>query len=287
MSRTRHAECGMPRIIFSEVTSAVRFMLRRSTRIANQANHRANVPPPPPTVKKVTKQRQRASRARVYGPGVPVDVVFGAIAGPGAIVYENDDGTPYDAALCYVDMTSDKFYIIQIVNQGGKFYFFNRWGRTGTKGQNQVSGPFSAPDEAVSLFEKKFLDKTGHNWKEVCDRKGFAQIPGKYCLLASNPAAAVAASRQGGVQWQYEVTDNVDGKVNGWYNYDAEGNDVVEELHAALYGNQNLSAILTHRIVASGEYQYAIDLGNGTQRNTTTGKVRNIRRLASPSNNHP
>lgn len=45
-----------------------------------------------------------------------------------------------------------------------QFYFFTRWGRTGTSGQGKLEGPFDTVEEASTLFEAKFEEKTGNDW---------------------------------------------------------------------------------------------------------------------------
>lgn len=50
------------------------------------------------------------------------------------------------------------------------------------------------------------------------------------------------------VPWQYWVDDKVDGKADGWYDYDESAADVVEQLNTELQTNPGLS----QRFVASG-----------------------------------
>lgn len=51
-----------------------------------------------------------------------------------------------------------------------QFYFFTRWGRTGTSGQGKLEGPFDTMEEASQLFCAKFEEKTGNDW-EVDDHE--------------------------------------------------------------------------------------------------------------------
>ncbi|KAK2857977.1 hypothetical protein Q7C36_005896 [Tachysurus vachellii] len=74
---------------------------------------------------------------------------------------------------------NNKFYVIQVLLSGGKYYCWTRWGRVGEAGQNSLAGP-SAVDAATKNFEKKFKDKTKNNWS---DRDNFVSHTGKYTLI--------------------------------------------------------------------------------------------------------
>lgn len=59
-----------------------------------------------------------------------------------------------------------------------------------------------------------------------------------------------------GATWQYWVDDGVDGKKNGWYDYDTTGSRNVEQLY-----QENLhNPMLTTRLVDSGCWTYNVDL---------------------------
>ena len=45
-----------------------------------------------------------------------------------------------------------------------QFYFFTRWGRTGTTGSCKLEGPFDELGKASALFSAKFNEKTGNDW---------------------------------------------------------------------------------------------------------------------------
>ncbi|XP_064160013.1 protein mono-ADP-ribosyltransferase PARP3 isoform X1 [Anguilla rostrata] len=88
----------------------------------------------------------------------------------------------YDCMLNQTNIghNNNKFYIIQILESGNKFYCWTRWGRVGEVGQNKMSSPYPSSDKAVSDFEKKFKDKTKNNWS---DRANFVSHSGKYTLI--------------------------------------------------------------------------------------------------------
>ena len=66
--------------------------------------------------------------------------------------------------------------------------------------------------------------------------------PGMYTCLRPN-AAQISAT-----PWQYWEDDRVDGKVDGWYDYDNSAAAVMEQLHAEFQTNPGL----IQRVVSSG-----------------------------------
>lgn len=87
----------------------------------------------------------------------------------------------YDCMLNQTNIgnNNNKFYVIQVLLSGGKYYCWTRWGRVGESGQNNLAGPSTA-DAAIKNFEKKFKDKTKNNWG---DRENFVSYSGKYTLI--------------------------------------------------------------------------------------------------------
>ena len=79
-----------------------------------------------------------------------------------------------------IGQNNNKFYVIQMLQHGGRFYVWNRWGRVGEPGQNAMKGPFTSQDKAAGEFCKKFRDKTKNAWEE---RDNFTPVPGKYTLI--------------------------------------------------------------------------------------------------------
>lgn len=72
-------------------------------------------------------------------------------------------------------MQKNKFYGIQVLaTPDGKYHTWTHSGRTGEPGQTSLRGP-STKNEAVSLFEKKFREKTGLRW----DKRSDYPKPGK------------------------------------------------------------------------------------------------------------
>ncbi|XP_021354296.1 poly [ADP-ribose] polymerase 2-like isoform X2 [Mizuhopecten yessoensis] len=87
---------------------------------------------------------------------------------------------------CMLNQTSvgnnnNKYYLIQLLTEGkGKFHVWQRWGRVGYNGQNNLVPCGADLDKAKKIFAKKFTDKTRNNWAE---RDNFEKVPGKYDLL--------------------------------------------------------------------------------------------------------
>ncbi|XP_062923847.1 protein mono-ADP-ribosyltransferase PARP3 [Mobula hypostoma] len=95
---------------------------------------------------------------------------------PEAAVYED-----YDCMLNQTNIgnNNNKFYIIQLIEQGDSYYCWNRWGRVGETGQYNLSSPLDL-NKAVKDFEKKFKDKTKNDWAK---RDSFTAHPGKYTMI--------------------------------------------------------------------------------------------------------
>lgn len=87
----------------------------------------------------------------------------------------------YNATLNQTNIShnNNKFYIIQLITSGGKFYVWNHWGRVGESGQSSLKGPY-ALSSAEAEFKKKFKSKTSNRWE---NRKSFVPKSGKYELI--------------------------------------------------------------------------------------------------------
>lgn len=79
----------------------------------------------------------------------------------------------------HIDANNNKFYIIQVLEGGGKYYAWNRWGRVGEDGQNKLM-PCPTADLAIKDFEKKFREKTSNQW---ANKDSFKAVNGKYHIV--------------------------------------------------------------------------------------------------------
>lgn len=158
----------------------------------------------------------------------------------------------------------DKYYKLQVLTKGGKFWCLQHWGRTGTSGQNKLDGMFANAGGATDIFTAKFKEKTGQEWGQYT-----AQKPGKYAMLV------VSGNRGPVAKWQYYLHNSVDGKKIGWHDYANEAMQEMEDLWHTFQANQWLGT----RWVESGTWTYEIDLPNMSQTNVKTNMTRGIRRV--------
>lgn len=100
----------------------------------------------------------------------------------------------WDAMLNQTNIghNNNKYYVIQLVESGGKYQTWTRWGRVGEPGQNALLGNGTL-DDAKRCFKAKFKDKTSNNWE---DRAKFVAKPGKYTLIEIERSAAAAAKAE-------------------------------------------------------------------------------------------
>ncbi|KAL3941295.1 MAG: hypothetical protein SGBAC_004318 [Bacillariaceae sp.] len=304
-------------------------MVRRSTRqrTPTQKTEAAPVPAParakrkaPPKKKAPAKKRapaakktkltnlkaRKAKQANFSLEDVVVDPQA-ALRDPVEVCKTPDEEEiPTDAMLALVNpaKNSDKFYILQLVadeENDDKFHLYMRWGRTGTTGQAQLQD-FDDFDKAYAEFDKKFKEKTGRPWAER--REAATPDEDHYHFVGHNmfgldehyvSSAGQDNASEDNPKWQYWVDDGVDGKADDWYNYDATAGAQVERLWRE-YRNLVTSTQHPHeatyvavRIVASGTWNYAVDLVNMTQTNVTHSNhtQRFIRRYTGGDDNGP
>ena len=96
-----------------------------------------------------------------------------------------------------IDANNTKFYIIQALKGGGKFYTWSRWGIEGEPGQSKLQ---PCPDEnaAIKVFFKKFREKTGNPYAWA-DRALVKPKDGKYFIVEgwlSTEGQALRVARQ-------------------------------------------------------------------------------------------
>jgi len=191
----------------------------------------------------------------------------------------------YHARLALVDpaKNSDKYYVLQVLVDMDKkakstskhtYYVFSRWGRTGTGGQCQLQGPWSTEDEARVVMEKIFKTKTGSDFDEAVP--GQAPRNGKYEYLAISSKTTVAG------RWYYFLQNDPLGKADGWYPYDPENTQEVEDLYGG-YVAAGSPARLSERFITSESsgFQYKVDLSAMVQTNLRSGTTRPIQRDTS------
>ncbi|NXK59039.1 PARP3 polymerase, partial [Sylvietta virens] len=124
------------------------------------------------TLKTAPKEKHRAT----------IDGLCPLSTALGAQVYED-----YDCTLNQTNISANnnKFYIIQLLEHGGTYSVWSRWGRVGEPGQSKLM-PFASLEAAKKDFEKKFREKTKNSWAA---RENFIAQPGKYTLIEVQPGA--------------------------------------------------------------------------------------------------
>lgn len=181
--------------------------------------------------------------------------------------------------LIDADQGIDKFYHIagfyDPLDAMG-FYCLCCWGDCGARGAG-ISRVLHGPSAEADMREKvaeTFREKTGLDLKDM--QPGDRAPPGKYWLQQSRKE-----KEEEEVHWEYHVADGVDGKKPGWFPYDPEASEEVENLYQQHLDNDKESRTAT-RTVSSGYFRYKVDLQKMTQTNQKTGKVRTIRRGMGP-----
>lgn len=202
---------------------------------------------------------------------------------------DDDEGTTeepqvFDCMLVLVDPPKnvDKFIVLQLIetstatgsSSNPEFVVYERWGRTGTSGKS-MKKTYTFLDDGLRAFKDKFEEKTGLSWKS---RRG-ASIAGRYRVVVQDfDVKREHSEGRGWGRWQYWVgEDRVDGKEPGWYDYDATGSILVEQLYLEAQSN----SWLNQRLVTSGTYTYLVDLWKMVQTNVVHANhtVRRIRRI--------
>lgn len=234
----------------------------------------------PAAAAKRGRKTAAAAVAAATAPAVSADMIdpMANVTGP-AVALASKNGVTLDYMLSFKDATSDKYYIGQVIDLGGGVWIsFTHWGRTGTKGQCQ-SEKCTSLALAAAAFCTKFREKSGVDWSAV-EAGSYAPVAGKYAMLGTPTHAAMAKSRASGVIWRYYVDDFVNGKSVGWYDYDLDASEVVENLYQAWLLNPGQQVSLANRLVTSESsgFNYAVDLDKMEQTNSTTGKIRKITR---------
>ncbi|GMH37477.1 hypothetical protein BSKO_05350 [Bryopsis sp. KO-2023] len=223
-------------------------------------------------VKKIKSNATKGKRTKGNGQLGIVDLHSG-LQGEGEIL--NKDEVVYDVMLNRQDLDNndDAFFLLQIIDSDGEFCCFFRWGRTGSEGECEKVAATSEVD-AIDTFNSKFGDKTGSVFGD-----DYETVEGNYVWIQRDHEARARFQDEEQASWQYYVDDFVDGKEEGWYDYDDNGAHVVEELYHEWTWNSQLS----QRCVQSGVWEYSVDLSRMTQTNVkhNSHKIRHIRRKSA------
>ena len=77
-----------------------------------------------------------------------------------------------------LSLSLSRYYVIQVLQRGGSYALWTRWGRVGESGQNDMK--YGDLNTAITGFKKKFQDKTSNKWD---DRDNFQKRAGKYDMV--------------------------------------------------------------------------------------------------------
>ena len=103
------------------------------------------------------------------------------------IYCEESSGEPYACVLNQTNIAqnNNKFFVIQVLKKFDEehYYAWIRWGRVGYHGQTALTDCGNDAEKAISIFEKKFSDKTRNDWSE---RHNFVKVSGKYDLVGTD-----------------------------------------------------------------------------------------------------
>lgn len=142
--------------------------------------------PPPGPASKVAKTASTTA-ASIVRP--PTDEYY---KGGGTVYLEG--ATPWAVKLNQTNIghNNNKYYIIQLIEEGSGYAVFTRWGRVGESGAHDTfTGDL---ENAKKKFCAKFKDKTKNDWLAVrTDHSTFVPAPGKYDLVETDNSAAPAA----------------------------------------------------------------------------------------------
>lgn len=122
-------------------------------------------------------------RTVVISGKAPVDPECTSMVGKSQVYCEGNDIWDCMLNQTNVGNNNNKYYLIQLLKENSKtaYYVWQRWGRVGYRGQDNLVPCGADLDKAKDTFTKKFKDKTKNDWYQ---RKDFEKVPGKYDLLA-------------------------------------------------------------------------------------------------------
>ncbi|XP_062609623.1 poly [ADP-ribose] polymerase 2-like [Saccostrea cucullata] len=121
-------------------------------------------------------------RTVVISGKAPVDAECTSMVGKAHVYSEGNDIWDCMLNQTNVGNNNNKYYLIQLLKENSKnaYHVWQRWGRVGYHGQNNLVPCGGDLEKAKDVFVKKFKDKTKNDWYQ---RKHFEKVPGKYDLL--------------------------------------------------------------------------------------------------------
>eukprot|EP00039_Didymoeca_costata_P015628 m.270001 g.270001 ORF g.270001 m.270001 type:complete len:350 (-) comp16261_c0_seq4:138-1187(-) len=222
------------------------------------------------TNKKSSAIQQQANLTVAIDPAVAN--INADVAQHGNVVSHTNGGC-FHAHLALVDPSNnvDKFYYLQLLHHNGNYFLLQRFGKNGTNGTSKLAS-ISSESEAIERFNKVFKLKTGYTWDDKEKSSATPRTGSLYQYMVSGEAAP------GNGRWQYYLQNDPDRKPNGWYNYDPAASTGVEQMYTTYIHNPASMSVRVVQSTSSG-FSYMVDLKTMNQKNTTTNKMRPIRRV--------
>ena len=128
------------------------------------------------------------------------------------IFCESSTGDPYACTLNQTNIAqnNNKFFVIQVLKdtKNDHYYTWIRWGRVGYHGQTALNDCGGDVEKAISIFEKKFSDKTKNSWHE---RHDFIKVAGKYDLVGTD----FGDNSEEEDEVDYNIANDMDNKNHG------------------------------------------------------------------------
>ena len=125
------------------------------------------------------------------------------------IFCESCTGDPYACTLNQTNIAqnNNKFFVIQVLKdtKNDHYYTWIRWGRVGYHGQTALNDCGGDVEKAISIFEKKFSDKTKNSWNE---RHDFIKVAGKYDLVGTD----LGNSSEEEDEVDYNIANDIDNR---------------------------------------------------------------------------
>ncbi|TYZ66034.1 hypothetical protein PybrP1_011330 [[Pythium] brassicae (nom. inval.)] len=99
---------------------------------------------------------------------------------------QDASGVAWSFMLNYTDISygsygNNKFYMVQLIDEGGRYKVFRKWGRVGAANPQRATESYQASLAKAQLsFQKKFMDKSANEWPLTTP---FERVRGKYVLV--------------------------------------------------------------------------------------------------------
>ncbi|KAG3116090.1 hypothetical protein PI124_g5556 [Phytophthora idaei] len=125
-----------------------------------------------------------------------------------AKVYQDGNDVAWSFMLNYTNISfgtygSNKFYMVQLIQNGNNYVVFRKWGRVGAKNPQRALEHYNTSlEKAQASFTKKFLDKSGNEWPLTGP---FEKVEGKYVLVELDDEVPEEEEEMSDVEKEEEV----------------------------------------------------------------------------------